>query len=129
MVRPVLQHMRIGEQQKRDLAHAVLDRSRRARNAPRRRAAAGVHLLAEADLKTENVGGRLRPERIGRAGTGEARHDETVDLVLGDPGLVEEIFEDLAGQHPDVAIALLHHLGFGVGDDRVITQAHDAPSF
>ena len=124
MVGLVLQHMGVGEQQERDLAQAVIDRGRRAHDAARRRAAAGVHLLAEADLEPQHVGRGLRPERIGGAGAGQARHDQAVDLVLVDAGLVEQGLEHLAGQHEDVPVALLHHLGFGVGDDRVVTQAH-----
>ena len=124
VVGAVLQHVGVGEQQERDLAHAVIDRGRGASDAARRRAAAGVDLLAEADLEPQHVGRGLRPERIGGAGAGQARHHQAVDLVLVDAGLVEQLFENLAGQHPDVAVALLHHLGFGVGHDRVVTQAH-----
>ena len=124
MVGAVLQHVGVGEKEERDLAHAVIDRSRGASDAARRRAAAGVDLLAEADLEPQHVGRGLRPERIGGAGAGQARHHQAVDLVLVDAGLVEQLLENLARQHPDVAVALLHHLGFGVGYDRVVTQAH-----
>ncbi len=124
MVGAVLQHVGIGEQQEGDLAHAVIDRGRGAGDAARRRAAAGMDLLAEADLEPQHVGRGLRPERVGGAGAGQAGHHQAVDLVLLDAGLVEQLFENLAGEHPDVAVALLHHLGFGVADDRVITQAH-----
>ncbi len=120
----VLQHVGVGEQQERDLAHAVVDRRRRAGDAARRRAAAGVDLLAEADLEPQHVGRGLRPERIAGAGAGQARHHQAVDLVLLEAGLVEQVFENLAGQHPDVAVALLHHLRFGVSHDRVVTQTH-----
>ena len=123
MVGTVLQHVGVGEQQERDLAHAVIDRGRRAGDAARRRAAAGVDLLAESDLEPQHVGRGLRPERIGGAGAGQARHHQAVDLVLVDAGLVEQLFENLAGKHPDVAVALLHHLGFGVGHNRVVTQS------
>jgi hypothetical protein len=84
----------------------------------------GVHLLAEADLEAEHVAGALRPEHAGAAGAGQPGHRQAVDLGLVEAGLVEQRFQDLAGQHPDVAVALLHHLGFGVGHDGAVTQAH-----
>ena len=124
MVGPVLQHVGVGEQQEGDLAHPVIDGGRRAGDAARRRAAAGVDLLAEADIEPQHVGRGLRPERIGGAGAGQARHDEAVNLVLVDTGLVEQLLEHLPPQHEDIPVALLHHLGFGVGDDRVVTQSH-----
>ena len=97
MVSAVLQHVCVGEQQERDLAHAIIDRRRRTRDAARRRAAAGVHLLAEADLEPQHVGGGLRPERVGGAGAGQPRHDQAVDLVLVGAGLVKQGFEHLSG--------------------------------
>ena len=124
----VLQHVGVGEQQERDLAHAVIDGRRRPGDAARRRAAADVHLLAEADLEPQHVGRGLRPERIAGAGAAQARHHQAVDLALVDAGLVEQVFENLAGQHPYVAIAFVHHLGFGVSHDRVVTQTHCLPS-
>ncbi len=124
VVGAVLQHVRVGEEKERDLAHAVIDRRRRPHDRTRRRAAAGVDLLAEADLEPQHVGGGLRPERVGGAGAGQARQHEPVDLVLVDAGLVEQLLEDLASEHPHVAVALLHHLGFGVAHDRIVTQSH-----
>ncbi len=124
MVGAILQHVGIGEQQERHIAQAVVDRSRCAHDAACGRTAAGVDLLAEADLEAQHVGRGLRPEWIGGAGAGQARHHQAVDLILVDAGLVEQRFQNLAGQHPDVAVALLHHLGFGVRHDRVVTQSH-----
>src|SRR5262249_57187785 len=77
-----------GKQEKRDSAHAVIDRSRGARDAARRRATADVHLLAEADLEPQHVRGGLRPEGGGGAGAGQACHHEAVDLVLVGAGLL-----------------------------------------
>ena len=124
----VLEHVGVGKQKERDVAHPVVDRGRRSGDTARRRAAAGVHLLAEAEFEAQDVGRRLRPERIGSARASEAGHHEPVDLILLDPALVEQIFEHLAGQNPHVAVTLLHDLGFGVSHDGAVTQAHFASS-
>ena len=47
---------------------SVIDRSRGARDTARRRAAAGMNLLAKADLDAQHVGRGLRPERVGGTG-------------------------------------------------------------
>ena len=120
----VLAHVGVGEHTDRDLAHAGVDRRGGSRDGARRRAAAGVHLLAEPDLKAEHVAGALRPEHAGAAGAGEAGHDEAVDLLAFKAGLVEQRLEDFSHQHPDVPVAFLHHLRFGVRHDGGVAQAH-----
>ncbi len=124
MIGPVLQHMGVGERQERDFAQSVFDRGGRAHHAARRRAAADIHLLAEADLETQHVGYGLRPEDVAGAGAGHPRHHEPIDLVLFNAGAVEQRLEHFTDQDENVAVAFLHHLGFGVGHDRVVTQAH-----
>src|SRR5262249_38981869 len=104
-------------------AQAGVDGGGGARDRAERRATADIDGLAEVDLEAELIGRSLRPERI--AGTGHRpRQDEAVDLPLLEAGLVEQRLEDLGAELPDVALALLHDLGFRVADDRRVTQCH-----
>ena len=49
--------------------------------------------------------------------------------LLSKPVLSSSDFEDFAHQHPDVPVAFLHHLGFGVGHDGVVTQGSSFTPF
>ena len=93
MVGSVLQHVGVGKQQERDIAHPVIDRGSRAGDAACRRTATGVDLLAEANLEAQHVGRGLRPERISGTGAGQSRHHQAVDLVFGDASLVEQLLK------------------------------------
>jgi hypothetical protein len=63
----------------------------------------------------------LRPEHAGAAGPGKTGHHQTIDFSLFESGFVKERFQDFAGQNPNVAVTLFHHLGFGISDDGVVT--------
>src|SRR5262249_59751824 len=109
------------EKARRNIAHAAIERSGGWRHRPDRRAAAGMDLFAKAHFESEHVAGALRPEHAGATGAGEAGHHEPIDLGLVESGLVKERLQYFAGQYPNVAIALFHHLGFGISDDGVVT--------
>ena len=87
-----------------------------------------MHLIAVTHVEAQHVRGGLGPEHIARAGAGETGHHQAINLFHLNAGLVQQRSENLAIQFENILVALVDHLGFGVGHNGRVAQTHCSDS-